>query len=346
MSWIDASAFRRRPILVVEDHLYHIGRLLQAVAEAGPDLLAELTVACLDRPGPDTERAVGEWLAAHPGLQVAAALPPEALDGEPSSARLLTLGAETLATAPAFCRAMAGLLRPGGLLLQDVQLETLAFLPAGRWWESIYLAATVRGMFAERPPACRFVSNKRGYEATFGRDLVEAGFDPRDVMEKDDPARTVVPTLSAHLERSFAWRLEVCSGEHGSLRAAAGEREEVEAELDLVLWVGADGGVELGGGALALREDRRRTALRPGGQEAQTWRDLVADRLAAGPGIPVVALGERLAPEGAGRAELTNVAARHAHLLRVRLRDPDALVTAHHAYRLRAGLRVGRATLR
>ena len=28
-------------------------------------------------------------------------------------------------------------------------------------------------MFAENPPTCRFLSNKRGYEATFGRDLLE-----------------------------------------------------------------------------------------------------------------------------------------------------------------------------
>ena len=54
------------------------------------------------------------------------------------------------------------MLRPGGLVLQDIQLATLGFIPPDRWWESIYLANTVRGMFAENPPTCRFLSNKSG----------------------------------------------------------------------------------------------------------------------------------------------------------------------------------------
>lgn len=93
-----------------------------------------------------------------------------------------------------------GMLRPGGLLLQDIQLATLGFIPPNRWWESIYLANTLRG-----PP----------------------------------------------------------------------------------------------------------------------------DR-----------------PERARRAEITNLAARHIHDLRGRLRDGAAIVTTHHAYRLAENLRVGRVTAR
>ena len=55
-------------------------------------------------------------------------------------------------------------------------------------------------------------------------------------------------------------------------------------------------------------------------------------------------VGARLAPEGAGRAEVTNLAARHIHGLRSRLQDGGAIVTAHHAYRLAEGLRVGRVS--
>ena len=51
-----------------------------------------------------------------------------------------------LADAASLARAIARLLRPGGLIVQDVQLSTLPFLPADRWWESIYVAATVRGL--------------------------------------------------------------------------------------------------------------------------------------------------------------------------------------------------------
>ena len=50
-----------------------------------------------------------------------------------------------------------------------------------------------------------------------------------------------------------------------------------------------------------------------------------------------------LAPPGAGRPELTNVAARHLHTLRGRLEDPAAILTAHHTYRLCERLIVGLA---
>jgi hypothetical protein len=86
--------------------------------------------------------------------------------------------------------------------------------------------------------------------------------------------------------------------------------------------------------------------LRPGSHEADTWCRLVADRVESGSGLAVLEVGGRLAPEAAGRAEVTNLAARHAHLLRGRLADPGALVTAHHAYRLREDLAVGRGELR
>jgi hypothetical protein len=74
-----------------------------------------------------------------------------------------------------------------------------------------------------------------------------------------------------------------------------------------------------------------------------TWLELVDDRLEGGEGLPVLDVGARIAPEGAGRAELTNLAARHIHGLRARLKDGGAIVTARHAYRLAEGLRVGRA---
>jgi hypothetical protein len=318
MTWGEASAFERRPIVVVEDHLYHITRFLEALSDLAPDLLAQTAVLCLERPGPDTDATVERWRKNHPDLQIASAA---------------TLEEQVFTNANAFCRTLVGMLRPGGLLLQDVQLSTLTFLPADRWWESIYLAATVRGMFATRPPACRFFSNKRGYGATFGRDLVEAGFDPRDVIEKDELARVVVPALRSHLERRFPWRLGKTA-----VGATEEDRQEIEEAMDLVLWRDADGGISLGGRALA-----RRVQLKPGSQEGVTWERLIEDRLEEGEGVPVTEVGERLAPEGALRAEVTNLAARHLHVLRGRLEDPAEIVTARHAYRLREGLRVGRA---
>jgi hypothetical protein len=313
----------RRPIVVVEDHLYHITLLVEALVEMAPALLAQTAILCLERPGPDTDATVARWLAAAPDLRVAAAA---------SIPNASALDPQVFGSSSAFCRTLAGMLRPGGLLLQDVHLATLAFLPADRWWESIYLAATVRGMFPSRTPVCRFFSNKRGYGATFGRDLVEAGFDPRDVIEKDELERVVVPALRSHLEKRFPWRLKP-SGE--ALGTTEEDRREAEETIDLLAWVDADGGVSLGGKTVA-----RRVQLKAGSQEGRTWLTLIEDRLKNGDGVSVQEVGERLAPEGALKAEITNVAARHLHLLRSRLEDPAAIVTARHAYRLKDGLRV------
>jgi hypothetical protein len=344
MSWVSAAGFARRPLVFVEDQLHHVGELLAAIAESDRPLLAQVTAVCLDRPGPDTSRYVERWLAAYPEVQLAAAV------AEPKD-RLRPLKAEVFAGSSRYCKEIAALLRPGGLLVQDVQLSTLTFLPEERWWESIFLASTVRGMFAVQPPAARFLSNKRGYEATFGRDLLDAGFDPRDVMDKEELAGTVIPVLRGYLDRSFPWRLQLVRGaaQGGELAMSGGEGDarEVEEGLDLVLWR-KGGAVELAGrlvggaGGAGSPGERRRLSLRPGSHEARTWCDLVEDRLAGGSGIAVVEVGKRVAPVGADRAELTNLAARHVHGLRARLSNPGALLTVDHAYRLDPELGVGR----
>jgi hypothetical protein len=332
MSWVGSAGFARRPLVVAEDHLHHVTELLDALMEEDPSLLALTTVLCLDRTGPDTTRLVDRWLATYPDLQVAASLG----SGSGKDGRRAPLDAAVFESANRFSKAVAGMLRPGGLLLQDIQLSTLGFIPADRWWESIYLASTVRGMFAENPPTCRFLSNKRGYEATFGCDLIDAGFNPRDVMDKRELREMVVPVVRSHLDRVFPWRLEIVQGPATAAVAKTEEdRGEIEAELDLVVWC-ADPAVEIGGRLLP------RLTCKAGSQEAVTWTELVEDRFRGGEGVPVLEVGQRIAPEGAGRAEITNLAARHIHGLRSRLKDGGAILTAHHAYRLAEGLRVGR----
>jgi hypothetical protein len=342
MSWVGATSFVRRPLVVAEDHLHHVSELLSALAEADAGLVAQTTVLCLDRPGPDTTHLAADWLERHPGLQVAARF-----DGdvpEPLRSRRAVLDGAVFESANRFAKALAGLLRPGGLLLQDIQLSTLAFIPPDRWWESIFLASTVRGMFAENPPTCRFLSNKRGYEATFGRDLLDAGFDPRDVMDKRELREMVVPVVRSYLDRAFPFALQATGAPEAWVGKTEEDRREVESELDLVVWSGPT--VEIGGRLLAGDGDRRRLACKAGSQEAVTWTELVEDRLQEGEGVPVLEVGKRIAPEGAGRAEITNLAARHIHGLRGRLREGGAIVTAHHAYKVGEGVRVGRVMVR
>jgi hypothetical protein len=321
--------FVRRPLVVVEDHLHHVSELLEALPETET---RQATVVCLDRPGPDTNRITASWLERYPGLQVAARL-----EGEVSTSRI-PLDPAAFEGASRFCKMVAGMLRPGGLLLQDIQLATLGFIPPDRWWESIYLANTVRGMFAGTPPACRFLSNKRGYEATFGRDLLDAGFDPRDVMDKSDLRGMVVPVVHSYLGRAFPLILQIPGVPDAAVARTEEDRREVETHLDLAVWQGEP--VEIGGRLLA---EGKRLSFKAGSQEAVTWLELIGDRLEGGEGIPVLDVGARLAPEEAGRAEITNLAARHVHGLRSRLKNGGAIVTAHHAYRLSEGVRVGLA---
>ena len=336
MHWLDEQRFEPRPLVLVEDHLYHTSDLLGALDAARPDLLAQITVVGLDRPGPDTDHIVGEWLEQYPALQVVAAVAPK------EGGRLRVMEPNDFAALPAFARLVAGLLRPGGVLVQDVQLSTLAFVAADRWWESIYAAATVRGLFAARAPTVRFLSNKRGYAATFGRELLDAGFDPRDVMDKSELPRVVVPALIDLVQRAFPLPFVTASGAATRtliVSDADPERRELERVLDLVLWPMPQG-MELGGRWVAA--DDGRVTLRPGSPEGATWTALLDDHLSHGPGVRVVDVGARIAPPGAGRAEITNLAARHLHTLRGRLRDGTAIVTANHAYRLRDDGRVGR----
>jgi hypothetical protein len=322
----------------VEDHLYHTAELISALAAVRPDVVEHVTICGVDRPGPDTTAAVRDCLARHPHLQVAASV------GEAD--RVWPLTAAHLADAASFAKLVARLLRPGGILIQDVQLSTLSFLPADRWWESIYVAATVRGLFAGRPPDVRFLSNKRGYEATFGRDLVEAGFDPRDVMDKNALSGTVVPAIASLFDRTFPLSLDArsASSSRRQCRIAShdNERRDLEAALDVLLWPAAQGW-ELSGRLIGGSQSSR-VPLRSASAEAETWSLLVHDRLAGGDGLPVVTVGERIGPPDAERAELTNVAARHIHTLRSRLRDASALATVQHAYRLTDATAVGIVT--
>jgi hypothetical protein len=340
MSWVRPAGFSERCLVIVEDHLHHVTEILTALAVADPALPSQTTVLCLDRPGPDTTAAVRRWLEAYPGLQAAAAGeddPPAAL-----RTRWAPLDPAVFASPNRFCTTVGGLLRNGGLLLQDIQLSTLRFIPDERWWESIVLANAVRGQLS-RPPTCVFLSNKRGYEATFGRDLLDAGFDPRDVLAKSDLARTVVPLVRTTLARVFPRALRI-AGEAAAVPVAdhEGDRRAIEAELDLVLWPG-EATIELGGRLFAAETERGRLTLRADSQEAATWRALIDDRLAGGPGVPVLDVGRRVAPAGAAGAELTNSAARHAHDLRKRIGDRErtALLTVEHAYRLSERLGVG-----
>ena len=322
--------------------MYHTVELVGSIAKGAPDLLPCLTACAIDTPGPDTTGAVADLLARHDTLQVAARVDPA--DVAPDHRRrLVRIDEPQLADLSSFARTIAALLVPGGVLVQDIHLSTLTFISRDRWWESIYAAATVRGIYADRPPAVRFLSNKRGYTATFGRDLMDAGFDPRDVMDKAELDAAVVPAIAHDVRERFPLLLEISSSPSPTVTPIGEDdasHREVDASVDLVEWTVA-GRVELGGRLLNAP-----VVFRAGSQEGSTWQALINDRFAGGDGVAVVDVGMRLAAAGAERAEASNLAARHIHALRARLTMPGAIITANHAYRLDDRLLVARVRRR
>lgn len=318
----------RRPLVVVEDHLYHIDEILGLFGRRAPGLLSRLTVVCLDRPGPDTRAAIERWASAFPQVLVVADVSPG--DGE----RHLALPAEALAREKGYVDAVAGLLAPRGVLVQDIQLEPLRFLEPDAWWETIYLAANVRGRYGSGAPRCVFMSNKRAFEATFGKKLRLAGFDEDDVLSKDELEDTLVPLVLRSLRESLPLALE----RSGQPEAWVCADDDETQTLDLVLWEDRAEKVVLTGRALA----KGRLELASSTHEAATWRALVDTHLDGSSGVSIAALGIRVAPQDALRAEQSNAASRHAHKLRGRLLDKSALVTVEQHYRFADHLRVGR----
>ena len=168
-----------------------------------------------------------------------------------------------------------------------------------------------------------------------------AGFDPREVMDKSELESSILPSLVRELDARLPLELVTSSAAAATPVAAHDEsRREIAERLDLVDW-DVSGRVELHGRLLAAP-----VTFRAGSHEGLTWQRLIGERIDDGPGVPVLDVGRRLAEAGAGRAELSNLAARHVHGLRSRLSNPSAIVTVSHAYRLDPSVTVGRVRRR
>ncbi len=344
MNWLTDHAFGPRPIVVVEDHVYHISKLLAALHQGASSVLDCVTIVCLDRPGSDTDSAISEYLNLYPTIQIAARVSSELSNTFPND-RLLQLPQKVVINQMEYCGTIAKMIRSGGMLIQDVELEFLEFVPKDRWWETTLLATTIRGIFGERRLQCVFFSNKRGYEATFGADLFAAGHDPRDVLNKNELEKIVVPKMKRFIDDQFpdclTWRQNADDKWPQSIPSSCSDRErkEISSCLDLILWPIQNKSAYLSGNA--IRSSNLEIALSYDSNEYQTWHTMIEDAIRGGPGIPTIEIGFRIAPNGAAKAEATNAAARHIHSLRKRLTDSRLIVTADGYYRIGNGLRIG-----
>ena len=343
MNWLTDQVFPPRPIVIVEDHIYHISKLLAALHANAPTVLDSTTIVCIDRPGTDTDSAVTEYLNSYPTIQIAARVSSNVTDSFYQD-RLFKLQPNILTNQMEYCSSVAKMIRSGGMLIQDVELEFLEFIPKDRWWETTLLATTIRGILGERKLHCVFFSNKRGYEATFGADLLSAGHDPRDVLNKNELETIVVPKMKRFVDDQFPHCLTwIQIGEEPFPRSlptrdSESERREFSECLDLILWPIQNKAAILSG---AIAKSDSEFSFAAESNEYKTWRLLIQDAIRSGDGVSTSEVGFRIAPSGAAKAESTNAAARHIHTLRKRLTDSRFIATVEGHYRLGSGLRVG-----
>ena len=335
------TSIETRPIVVVEDHFHHISKLAQSISKNARELYDSLTIVCLDRPGPDTTHAALELAERHPTLQLVAAVDQLACR-EAKAYRVAEFPESMLTDQNEYCKTIASLLRPNGLLIQDIELETLEFIPKDRWWESTFLATTIRGIFGQGNLNCCFFSNKKGYEATFGAELLASGHDPRNVLNKNDLDKIVVPKMFRFLKETFLWTLNyltIGNGDPRPILVSENEQEKrtFENALDLLIGPPQNKQIAISGNAFVQASGSK---LSIDSNEAITWRDLVTAAF-RNQGISTHELGKRIAAEGASKAEATNSAARHIHSLRKKLDDANSIITVDGEYRLGDGLTVG-----
>ena len=350
MTWLFENPFERRPIVIVEDHLNHLDDICEQLQADQPGLFRLITLVGLDAGGPDTRQDVNRWLRIYPEVKVAAHLASEdaqQLVGQFPD-RLLPIPSELLKSSGpiGLSELLAGLVRPGGFLLQDVQLDNLHFIPADRKWESIRLLTTqVRALIPGRPSVVWFMSNKSNpFHEVYGA-LTGLNFDPNHFLDKDDLARRVISVFLEFLEESMPFSLRVTQDDGAIYETAVGEEDllDVMNGVDLALWQ-TDTALRLGGRLIKGDVlDRKVDSA-----EGRAWQALVVDRFGERTGVETKRFGELKAPkeldERYDSIEINGWGSRLAWGLRSLLQavDPKTLIeTRDGTYRLSDRLQVG-----
>ena len=346
-------------MLVVEDQPEDLDFILQDLAKKAPGVLEFVTAVCLVRaPRGDTRDYIREWLGL-PGLQVVATLASlNPTDEELSSAepllrlskafpeRLKLLPANILDSLDQLGKALADMLRPGGFYLQDVQLESLGFVPPSELWKSVStLTVQVKTFFSHRKPEFWLMSNKTGFQHTFMRDVEEMGFSQDRVIRKDELEEDLSSYLRNFFDESMPFKLKQRRGEE-IWQTVVGEedRDEIFRELDLVLWqIGQR--VTLGGRLV----EKGRIKYRVGSAESKAWSALFRDFFELQEGLPTRQFGEWQAPDHVKKDLSGYVPTEYAPKLASRLRSKvakwDPIITSDGTYRLSAERRIAWASL-
>jgi hypothetical protein len=313
---------RARHFDQILEALDDLGRVASAHGGSRYDLTARTALICLDGSGGDTAISVALWLLAHPGLVVWAydkegdvlrlvdevdafaaqigrgersavtALPQEvgalvrdAVDKRHYrllKPRLHFVAEAVLKTNDGFRDYLSRLVRPGAVILSDVELETLEFAQ-----RDPLQGVVVASQAASRGRAHLWImSNRNIFPLDFELDT-ERRYSKRNV---DRMAREVAERLRIR----FPWRLRARASTgalieiHDDVFVGPDDLPWLNVEFDVVL---APDGDNLHVSGRAIQPDAR-IVLKPGTPTLNAWEELVREQLEDGDGIAATDIDE------------------------------------------------------
>ena len=281
MSWIKPRNLYRKPLVIVEDSLKDLTKLLATFSKTDPEIMGNLTAVCVAPEGTDTSESVKGWIATYPRLQVAACVQTESAS---EGSRVLNIQ-RFVSQDLELSRVLTELLMPGGVLLQDIHLDSLPFFRSDNPWAACFaLANHCRGFCREKKDLNYAFMSKMEFPAGFTAQVVLRKFDATWVFNKLDGTR-MLRCIPDHIREEFPWWLRFRGYDRKSPLAISRKKSTeaaVSREFDFVLWPRSSSLYELMGRGVNLE---RTSALQARTQLFKALKMLVDDSLIDGPGV-------------------------------------------------------------
>ncbi len=284
-------------MVIVEDKPRHISTLVAELRKCPEELRGLITIVCLAEGHGDTASAVAKWLASDLDLHVLT-LPGSATSNlqKRFGERYGVLNPRITQDMESYARELRTLVRPGGLLIQDVVLNPLRFTDPDKW-KSVYAAGQVRSLLMPRGPQLWFMTNKslRVPHVLRAKEDVKA----EEFFDKEDHLAGIVSSLRRFVKEHFPWRLHLSDGRVAAV--GIGDDDDVSHNVDLVVWATTRMKRTVGGRLIQWQVHNK------GGKPSLRWRpplsnvdaeavvpalvSLVRDRINHGPGLPTTVFG-------------------------------------------------------
>jgi hypothetical protein len=293
-----------RPLVFVEDCADDAFEICRALNDAAGELPGLSTIVLLDRPGHDTEYNAIKMLLEFPDIQVMAQPYLEPLAAElrrintkPCAAgassnddvdallgrfpepvirsmvwRYKDLPPEAAAEQAVFVRVLDEIVRPGGLLICDIELDTLVF-PFGTGRTAIYkgihaASAACRrqgemepGQPAQEKAQLLIVSAQKKFSLRPEKVFEELGIEYAGIYRKRDDLPEVMDFINRSVQQRFPWRLRMRRLSDGQLihyRIGKQDKAIVDVAADVVIGPFKNGRFPVSGRAVELQKQKSR----------------------------------------------------------------------------------------